>query len=234
MRILVFGTSYVNTAAKLRQIRQWRDLHRHVNKPIDLLLVDSASPMLPALHNIIIHRFEDNIGHLSRGGKDGWGRAFSYGLQYAIENDYDYVVHVEGDSLCRLNFKTICARMQMRGVVARSAPVTGTRRRETDWLETGLMAFNVDFLDEIDFIGRYDWRASGKNYPNTPEKVIADILGTRCEPTVWKAQRDDVGHLNTLSAIHYDWISHTTPQIFDAYFAHYTHAYYDVEAHHVG
>jgi hypothetical protein len=46
-----------------------------------------------------VYRFPDNIGHLARGGKDGWGRAFCKGLEMAIDGQYDYVVHIEGDSL---------------------------------------------------------------------------------------------------------------------------------------
>jgi hypothetical protein len=222
MRILIFGTTYVDTPAKQKLARQWRDLHRRINKPIELMLVDSASPMLPELHNVDIHRLPDNIGHLSRGGRDGWGRAFCFGLEYAIEHGYDYVCHVEGDSLCRINFKTICARMMMRGIVARAPHVMGTRKSEPGWLETGLMVFDVRFLKEIDLVGRYDWEdGKSKKYPNTPERMLGGLLNGFVEITPWRSQRDDVGQLTVNNVWGYDWISHTKPEIYDAYFQHY-------------
>jgi len=62
----------------------------------DLLLVDSASPRYPYVpRKINFLSFTNNVGHLSRGGQDGWGRAFCRGLGYAVEQGYDYVAHVE-------------------------------------------------------------------------------------------------------------------------------------------
>ena len=68
------------------------------------------------------------------GGSDGWGRAFSQGLLCAVSGGYDYVVHVEGDLLTRLDVPAICRMMQERRIDALSAvtPLLG-------WLETGLV-----------------------------------------------------------------------------------------------
>jgi len=92
---------------------------------MDHLIVDSQSPLFDtAAHPVLSgfgprlpcsgepapiqvgHRsiigFPDNVGHLARGGRDGWGRAFSQGLLCALAGGYDYVAHIESDLLTRL------------------------------------------------------------------------------------------------------------------------------------
>lgn len=216
MRILIFGTCYVDTEAKARLVQQWVEVNRLVNPDCDLLLVDSASPKLPGYLDTAVYQLNDNVGHLARNGQDGWGRAFCAGLQFAIDRGYDYVVHIEGDSLCRLPVSTICMNMAFRDVAVQSVPVRGTKRVERCWAETGLMFFAVNKLH--DFIEQYDWRdGKRKRYPYTPEAVIYDILGLSLQMMAWKTTRDDVGVLTVSNVKDYDWITHTTPEIYDAF-----------------
>ncbi|WP_027037890.1 methyltransferase domain-containing protein [Mesorhizobium ciceri] len=217
-RILVFGTTYVDTPEKQKLAGQWEALHRKVNGwAVDLLLVDSASsvPLLAVEEGAEKYAFPDNIGHLARGGKDGWGRAFSKGLEMAIDGQYDYVVHIEGDSLLSKPVLPIIRKMMADGVKAASVPVEGTKRKETGWAETGLMFFSVDYLWQTKFIERYDWWNRTKS--PTPEKVIFDLIGEDLRMLPLKAERGDRGQLTAATAPTLDWITHCAPEALDAF-----------------
>ncbi|ESY72526.1 hypothetical protein X740_33225 [Mesorhizobium sp. LNHC221B00] len=219
-RVLVFGTTFVDSPEKARLVGQWQSLHRAVNDwSVDLLLVDSASPVLDGWPvEAHVYRFPDNIGHLARGGKDGWGRAFCKGLEMAIDGQYDYVVHIEGDSLLKRPVMPILRQMAASGFKAASVPVRGTKWQETKWAETGLMFFSVDYLWQSKFIEKYDWwnRAAKP----TPEKVIFDLIGDDLQMMVLlRAERGDKGQITAENAAEFDWITHCPPEAFDAFVA---------------
>ncbi|TPN44875.1 methyltransferase domain-containing protein [Mesorhizobium sp. B1-1-7] len=215
-RILVFGTTYVDTAEKQKLAGQWEALHRHVNGwTVDLALVDSDSPLVLPGEDAVKYSFPDNIGHLARGGKDGWGRAFCKGLESAIDGQYDYVVHIEGDSLLSKPVLPIIRKMMADGVRAASVPVEGTKRKETGWAETGLMFFSVDYLWQSKFIERYDWWNRTKS--PTPEKIIFDLVGEDLKMLPLKAERGDRGQITAENAAGLDWITHCAPEALDAF-----------------
>lgn len=221
MRVLIFGTTYCDTAEKEQLTRTWGTLHHALNPECDQLLVDSASPV-PVRDDsfAVVRQLGDNIGHLSRGGQDGWGRAFCTGLHHAIDECYDYAVHIEGDSLCRLDVMKICEQMRDSGGVAWSAPVCGTRRVEKGWVETGLMFLDVEYVDESRLVGRYNWRdGASKKYPHTPEIVLHDLFGEELEMQNWSVTRDDQRTLTVDNVVQYDWITHTTPAVYSAFVA---------------
>lgn len=219
MRVLIFGTSYVETFAQVAQVINWRTLHVNLNRKCDLLLVDSASPMIHCFEsdgNVL--QLGDNIGHLGRGGQDGWGRAFCWGIEYAIDKGYDYVAHIESDSLFRLSVMPICEQMQRDSIRAASVEVNGTKHVESGWVETGLMIFDVGYLRKKCVTDQYDWRdGSTKSYPHTPEWHLAKILGDALQIMPWRAVRDDKRELTIANVVEYDWITHTSPEIFDAF-----------------
>lgn len=218
MRVLIFGTCYADTPEKLALLRQWDEVNGLLNKHCHILLVDSNSLGGEHSFNATVLQFWDNIGHLARGGQDGWGRAFCAGLQYAIEHDYDYVVHIEGDSLCKLDVMHVCQQMHKHRETALSVPVIGTLRKEKDWVETGLMFFDVEFIKQRGLIEAYNWRdGAAKNYPNTPEFVISELLGSDLRLISWKTIRDDRNQLTVDNVKEYDWITHTTPEVYDAF-----------------
>jgi hypothetical protein len=128
MRVLIFGTVYCDSEAKRHLAGQWGDLHAALNRDCDLLLVDSSSPL--AVHGVPTLQLGDNIGHLGRKGRDGWGRAFCAGLQYAIDHGYDCAVHIEGDSLLRQPVRKFCEFMDEQGLRAFVCSVNGTRFQE--------------------------------------------------------------------------------------------------------
>lgn len=209
----------MDTENKRKLLEQWISLTSQ-NRECDILVVDSASPIIISrLQNsrLKIKYFSDNIGHLSRGGRDGWGRAFCYGIEAAIDGGYDYVVHIEGDSLFRLPVEPIIKEME--GEVL-SISVKGTKRREHDWVETGLMFFDVDYLIDTNFIERYNWRdGSYKKYPNTPEAIIRQLVGSSLRIAPWNGMRDDCNVLtiDNLKEKNLDWITHCKPEVFDLF-----------------
>jgi hypothetical protein len=223
LRVLIFGTCYIDTPERKQLTQQWADLHGALNYPAcDLMLVDSNSPLEFTLcfrswgmrPNRKFYSFPDNIGHLSRngpngpasGGRDGWGRAFCKGLEIAVSEGYDYVVHIEGDSLFRLPVRPIIEQMQCDGVDCLSVPVEGTRRKEVGWVETGLMFFDVRYVADSGFIRKYDWP---NRKPNpTPEVIIHRILGPSLKMMPWKAERGDKSQITVDNVTQLDWVTH--------------------------
>lgn len=221
MRILMFGTVYCDTEEKLRLARQWMQLHGRLNPGCDLVLVDSASPLRVRgdLHARVM-QLGDNIGHLTKCDRDGWGRAFCAGLQYAVDKDYDYAVHVEGDSLLRLPVTPFCEFMREQELRSFVCGVNGTKFREFAWVETGVMLLSVPYVRDSNFIERYDWPdGKSKKYPHTPEAVIYEMLTRDDALSVApiRVMRDDRHVLTVDNVGEYDWISHTTPEIYSTF-----------------
>ncbi len=221
MKVLIFGTLYSDTQDKAELASLWRELHKDMNPHCDLMLVDSASPMIP--RNVCapeLYQLGDNIGHLARKGQDGWGRAFCAGLQYAADHGYDYVVHIEGDSLFRLPVSRFCHFMCEQDFKAFVCGVNGTKFKEFAWVETGIMFLSVPYVRESNFIERYNWQdGAAKRYPNTPEAVIHRMLAEDSALNVApiKTMRDDKNLLTVDNVGDYDWISHTTPSIYSTF-----------------
>jgi hypothetical protein len=213
-RVLLFGTCYVDSEARVKLTVQWAELMLRLNADCDIWLIDSQSPLMPRLDpRIRIFSFPDNIGHLSRRnvtpGKDGWGRAFCKGLQLAIDGRFDFVAHIEADSLFRLSVLPICLRMRRDKIMAASIPVLSGARVIPQWVETGLMFFDVEFLRRSNFVSRYDW-PNRRSRP-TPEVVINRMLGPHLTMMPWRGMRQD--KLPTISRHNiaeagFDWITH--------------------------
>jgi len=228
-RVLIFATTYVETANRLRLTHQWLDLHRHLNPHCDILIVDSNSPVAGLVTDrhadVTLFSFPDNIGHLLRNGpdgpsskgRDGWGRAFCHGLNHAIAHGYDYVVHIEGDSLFRLPVLPIVHDMRSRDIKVASVPVVGTRINADGWVETGLMFFDVGYLKAIDFAARYDW--PNRTQRPTPEAVVFEMLGQALVMMPWRAERGNRRQITLANVTELDWVTHCDgqPEIYDRF-----------------
>jgi hypothetical protein len=235
IRILVFGTAYCATARRLRLLEQWAEALQRVAPDCDHLVVDSQSPVfdtaahpllsrfgacrpcpgepapVPVGHRSIIG-FPDNVGHLSAGGADGWGRAFSQGLLCAVAGRYDYVVHVEGDLLTRLDLPAICRMMQERRIDALGAITPGL-----GWLETGLVFLAVDYVRRARLVERYDWSRRSP-YPY-PEAVLGELLGGDLFLQLWRGAKDDAAVL-TYGADELHWLTKASdPTAYDRFMA---------------
>lgn len=204
MKTLLFGTTYVDSPDRVRVLELWMKAAMR-NRGCDVMIVDSASPMFPHVPlRIRFNSFRDNVGHLSRGGRDGWGRAFCHGLRTAINEGYDYVMHVEGDSLLRLDVDELVDEMELSSDCVATIPVSSM----TSWPETGLMLFSVDWLQSSHFIERYDWEKRTK-HPE-PEVVVRDIVGKDIVHKAWRGMRDDFHELTVDNVLekNLDWLTH--------------------------
>jgi hypothetical protein len=161
--------------------------------------------------------FLENIGHLSHSGRDGWGRAFCHGLMAAIEDRYDYVVHIEGDSLFRLPVMPIVEQMALGEIDVTSVPIGYGEAQRSTWVETGLMFFSVDYLRESNFIAGYDW--PNRTARPQPEIVIRKMLGNDLVMLPIKAERSDKGEITVDNVTEYDWITHCKPEVYDRFAA---------------
>jgi hypothetical protein len=147
--------------------------------------------------------FKDNIGHLSITGKDGWGRAFCHGVDLAIKNKFDYVVHIEGDLLFSGDVIDICLSMKKLGL-----EVLAPRSQMWNWLETGLLFMNVNFMQSINFSKRYNWPTRKKG--DGPELIVEKIIGKEnIAYSRWIGDRDDMDHVDPEKSI---YITHCTTE----------------------
>jgi hypothetical protein len=211
VRILVFGTSYCASPTRLRLLDQWAEALQRIAPTVDQLIIDSQSPVFDtSQHNFlrafgerhicpsepslfaVRHRtiisFPENLGQLERGGRDGWGRAFSQGLLCGIAGGYDYVVHVEGDMLTRLDIPRVCRTMAERRI-----DVLGAVTPNLGWLEIGLMFLRVDFVRQSRLVERYSW--STRTARPYPEIVLGELLGDDLYLQIWRGSKDDTALL---------------------------------------
>lgn len=176
-RILIQGTSFIHGAAAQETFRMWADLILRLNPGTDVLVIDSASPMeLPYYAPPLKYKIlEDNIGHLARGGRDGWGRAFTAGVRYAIDRGYEWLANIECDILFAKPIEPIFARMVRSGVKC-CAPMASPFQ----FSETGLSFWSVDYLRRENIMERYDWEHPPAN-GLLPEQRIDAI----CDEDMW-------------------------------------------------
>lgn len=208
MSTLIVGTSYVHGAAAAEVFRMWAELVRKLNQHTDVLVVDSDSPTLvtpvPDIHFASI-RFNDNIGHLANGGRDGWGRAFTKGLRLALDGYYDWVVCMDCDMLFARPVSEVINKMVAHGVKC-AAPMAIPYQ----FTETALSFWNVDYLREIDLIGKYDWEHPPAD--RLPEQRIDAICADAMFALPLRGFRNDMrvpaDQLPRMFPTGIDWITH--------------------------
>jgi ADP-heptose:LPS heptosyltransferase len=221
---LIFGTFYVDSEDRRNLTELWKRVHLTLNPDCDFLAVDSQSPMKMfedwtpydgQRHRQMYFNFTDNIGHLSRkdvtGAKDGWGRAFTKGLELAGALGYSHVAHIEGDSLFRIKVKPEIERMARENAKCFSTEVIGMRIPGSNrgWVETGLMLFSADYVKQSDFIKRYDW--PNRRSAPTPEIIVRNLLGNDLVmQSHWKVLRADKNQITSdnIASLNLDWVTH--------------------------
>ena len=214
-KILIFGTSYIADDARRDVCRWWATIHNQLNRDCDVLLVDSDSPFSPGkflapygfdhvrifdgqpiaqAHRRVIS-FPDNIGHLNITGQDGWGRAMSRGFEHAILNGYDYVLYNDSDILFTRRAREFVERMAKKNINV-SAPMDVIY-----WfMENGIMFAKVDYLKDIDFLAKYDWKSRPSKIDGSPrsvpEYIFEQIFGDEFWPLPARTFRNDQNNLS--------------------------------------
>lgn len=210
--IQIFGTSYLKDATDLWVFRQWLNINRTLNPDAHLLVVDSASPVSPEIadfpredHEQLI-QLGDNIGHLSKTGRDGWGRAFCNGLVSSY--GADWVVHMETDLLFARPVTQMLDRMEGAafGDDFRSTGVAvcAPWALPYPFLETALMFFDGRWLRTQALAQRYDWE-NGRGFP---ELRIETLIGDDLWIAPLRGLRMDVREQPLPQPL--DWVTHAS------------------------
>jgi hypothetical protein len=172
-RILVAGSAYIHNEGLRELCRLWTRVVTHLDPNVDIVIIDSVSPFEPAVFlewpcivegdgippvknpGKWIYRFNDNIGHLSRGGEDGAGRTFCKSIELGIAGGYDYVAIIETDLLFLRSVTDICQRMQRSGTQIVACP-----NKQYDFPEFGACFIDTKWARDFDLIGKYNWKKS--------------------------------------------------------------------------
>lgn len=211
MKTLVFGTSYVEGQPARYLFTQWLSLVTTLNPAADILVVDSASPDLPDTPGAQVLQLGDNIGHHTRTGRDGWGRAFCAGLQAAMDGGYDWVVHIETDLLFSQPVAPTLDKMARSGVKI-AAPMAYPHQ----FMETALLFASVPYVREHGVIGLYDWETVGP--AEWPENRLLAAVEGEFFALPFRGLRNDLRHvtprnLRTVFSGGLDWITHAEPAV---------------------
>lgn len=223
MKTLLASISYIHDRPMADMVSLWRSVNERLNGDMDIVLVDSASPFAPhkllGWERTVLERegdipyklghrsvvsFTDNIGHLSRGGQNGAGRAFSKCLEIAVFNGYDYVAIVESDLLFAKPIAPIVERLSEHWINAACC-----WNFYYQFIESGIFFANCLWLHQSDFVNRYDWR----NHNELPELVLERTCGGELFMLPYRGFRNDMNNVNVANlreACRYglDWITH--------------------------
>ena len=192
MKSLIYSGVFCQDEENREMVRLWGRLVTHLNPDVDIVVFDSCSPFNPEYFlpdRIHIHRFGDNPGHLSRGGKDGAGRTFCAGIEYAAERGYDYCIHIESDLLLAKPATQIAEMMSAANVKYAACMLP-----QYQFPEFGICAIDVRYAQFSEFVERYDWENAPK-WP-IPERRIPELMGHDLWIMPWWGTRNDQGTLN--------------------------------------
>lgn len=228
MKAFIFGTVYLQDAARAELAQMWIELMQHLNPEFDLLFVDSFTDplwrsLVPSLKDVPVHTikegdpmpplqkgvnwitFPENLGHLSQHGVDGWGRAFSRGVQYAIDHNYDYVVNLECDLLFKPKVMDLLNVVKQHGIGTLSCVDP-----HYFFMENCICFMDVNFLKERGFVQNYDWK--NRQQQPLPEYVCEAILNPKLFYKRFIGCRDDFGQVKMEDVVKYDYITHAHDQ----------------------
>jgi len=211
---MIFGTSYIDSQERKWLAEQWLRVMRLVNPGIPIGIVDTPGPVewQPMGKDDSLYdwhfTYPDNIGHLTKTGRDGWGRAFSCGIDQAIDQGYDYAVHIECDLLFAKPVMPIIKRMLLNNIKAVSTAAMPHRM-----IETGLLFLDLEYAHESRLVERYDWQTS--SLIELPERRMEKLLGDDLYLMPWWGFRDDDKVLQPATMTSHfpagmDWLTHAS------------------------
>jgi hypothetical protein len=208
-RVAIFGTSYVDSAMKSFTYRLWAHVLKVRNPGMDIWAIDTAGSRPPEVPGVEVVCIPDNVGHLSRGGGDGWGRAWSRGVEL-LAGRYDWLVHIEADLLCAVPVEDLVRRVARVGVRI-AMPVAFPY----NFPETALMVMNAAWVRETRLVERYEWASSPVQPP--PEKRLEALAGEDLFLLPMQGARIDmpmsVSELRGAFPDGMDWITHAPPAL---------------------
>jgi hypothetical protein len=211
---LIFGCAYIDSQERKWLADQWLRTSRALNPGAAVAVIETPGPVewyprgdhgfMWDMH----YKFDDNVGHLTVTGRDGWGRAFATGLDQARAMNYKYAVHVECDLLFVKPVRPIIQRMAERGIKALSTVAMPHRM-----IETGLLFLDLEYVRESRLVERYDWETS--SLIELPERRMEKLLGDDLYLLpLWGFRDDDKVLQPATMASHFpagmDWLTHAS------------------------
>jgi hypothetical protein len=174
-RILVAGSAYIHNEGLRELCKLWTRVVTHLDPNVDVVILDSVSPFEPAVFlgwpevkemefavgdpavSVArwVYKFDDNIGHLSRGGEDGAGRTFCRSIELGIALGYDYVAVIETDLIFLRSVTDIVKRMKRTGTQIVACP-----NAQYQFPEFGVCFIDCSWAKEFDLVGKYNWKRS--------------------------------------------------------------------------
>lgn len=215
-RVLIAGSCWLPDQDRAWLAHQWVRLAQLFDIGTPMLLVDCLSPEPVPTHPLLTTiQIGENIGHLTVGGRDGWGRAAMTAFQYAIDQDFEWVAYWDADVLFLRSALELIFRMKVRGLVAAGALAT-----PYPWQE-GIYLFYVPWMKQRNVIGRYNWEGAPRsNIPNAEQRMEAAI-GPDYALLGLEGLRDDAGvvqvdNLKTVFPRGCDWLTHSSRPVYEA------------------
>ncbi len=187
MKILYFCTCWLPDLDRVFMLQSWLRVAAQQSAHLTIINTDAGDFGCDVMNvryggmpsGVRVCELGNNIGHGSRiGDQDGWGRAFCKGIELAITGGYDYAVHVESDMACRVDCRDVIDLMRRSG-----KPFAAPYCSQVQNIETGLMYMDVNRLQEMEFVNRYNWpkirpeMSIAERIVLQPEKVIGGIFG---------------------------------------------------------
>lgn len=185
-KTLLFCTSYLRDASYANGLRRWLDHHKKCGLYWDqILIMDDHSPMLPNWADVNLTRPGEPTrapiqlcSFPSRRGNDepnmhkpGWYRSVAWALNYARENSFDRILHIESDSYAISSKLVNWINNQESGWTSLWCPTY-------NWPESAIQVINKDRFDiAIDFFSK-DWSS---NYWGRPMEILIPFDGSEHE-----------------------------------------------------
>ena len=228
-RTLITSSCFVRDYHSQILLELWARLLVKQNPDVDILLVDSGSPV--DVGEILapwgFRPVPEGGGALGEGRwvlrlSEQWGdhhneggRAVKLGLQIAVLEGYDWAVYIEGDTLFAPPIEPLVSKLDRLGVSV-SAPFEHTFQ----YMETSIVFYRVNHLIETGFIDTYDWRHGEvlefdelrREKAHKDELVWLPVRGGRADDG-----RIHPGNIHGLFPHGIDWITH----------AHHMATYFD-------
>jgi hypothetical protein len=209
--ILIAATSWVADEGARELCKLSYRTIRTLNPSEPLIVIDACSPFDPNLFlpgNPVIYRFDENVGAINRGGRDGAGRALCRAIDYAIDQNYDYVAIQELDFIFARPIRPVIERMHKAGVKVASPGLAAPYA----FVEWGIFFVNVDYARESKFVDRYDWEHS-QPWPLVETK-LEQLFGDDLFLLGLRGMRNEGNQLNVANLANYfpyanpAWLTH--------------------------
>ncbi len=238
MKILYFCTCWLPDLDRVFMLQSWLRVAAQQSAHLTIINTDAGDFGCDIMNvryggmpsGVRVCELGNNIGHGSRiGDQDGWGRAFCKGIELAITGGYDYAVHVESDMACRVDCRDVIALMRASG-----KPFAAPYCSQVQNIETGLIYMDVNRLQEMEFVNRYNWpkirpeMSIAERIALQPEKVIGEIFGEEWLrlPLHWsqfgriefdKTEESDLADVLVWNPNDAKYFTHVRPWAYDLY-----------------